>query len=122
MHTDRLHTDRGPEGPRDVRGRGLGRNHGPRYVAVGVVIAIAAACATNPVTGKREISFMSEAQEIAMGQQADAEVRREMGVYDDPELQRYVSDIGMKLARLSHRPNLPWQFKVVDHPAVNAFA
>jgi predicted Zn-dependent protease len=37
-------------------------------------------------------------------------------------LQRYVADIGYKLARLSHRPNLPWQFAVVDHPAVNAFA
>jgi len=83
---------------------------------------LAAACATNPVTGKREITLVSEAQEIAMGQQADAEVRREMGVYDDPELQRYVEDIGYKLAKLSHRPNLPWQFTVVDHPAVNAFA
>lgn len=65
---------------------------------------------------------MSEAQEIAYGQQADAEIRREMGVYDDPQLQRYVADIGDRLARLSHRPNLPWSFAVVDHQAVNAFA
>ena len=86
-------------------------------------LAIAlAACATNPVSGKRELSFMSEAQEIAIGQQSDAEVRREMGVYDNPELQRYVSDIGLRLAALSHRPNLPWTFTVVDVPAVNAFA
>jgi predicted Zn-dependent protease len=74
------------------------------------------------VSGKREISLMSEAQEIAYGQQADAEVRREMGVYDDPELQRYVRDLGDRLAKLSHRPNLPWTFTVVDHQAVNAFA
>lgn len=80
------------------------------------------ACATNPVSGKRELSFMSEAQEIAIGQQSDAEIRREMGVYDDPALQRYVSDVGQRLAALSHRPNLPWSFTVVDHPAVNAFA
>ncbi len=65
---------------------------------------------------------MSEAQEIAIGREADAEVRREMGVYDDPDLQRYVSDIGQRLAELSHRPKLPWTFTVVDHPAVNAFA
>lgn len=81
-----------------------------------------AACATNPVTGNREISLMSEAEEIAYGQQADAEIRREMGVYDDGRVQRYVSDIGHRLARLSHRPNLPWTFTVVDHPAINAFA
>jgi predicted Zn-dependent protease len=88
----------------------------------GALLIFAAACATNPVTGKKEITLVSEAQEIAMGQQADAEVRREMGMYDDPELQRYVSEIGNRLAQLSHRPNLPWQFAVVDHPAVNAFA
>jgi predicted Zn-dependent protease len=87
-----------------------------------ILACLAAACATNPVTGKREISLVSEAQEIAMGQQADAEVRREMGLYDNAELQRYVEDIGFRLAKLSHRPNLPWQFAVVDHPAVNAFA
>jgi predicted Zn-dependent protease len=81
-----------------------------------------AACATNPVTGKREVSFMSEAQEIAIGQQSDADIRREMGVYEDRELQAYVSDIGQRLASLSHRPQLPWTFTVVDVPAINAFA
>ncbi|HUE86971.1 MAG TPA: M48 family metalloprotease [Vicinamibacterales bacterium] len=81
-----------------------------------------AACATNPVTGNRELSLMSEAEEIAYGQQADAEIRREMGVYDDPAVQRYVADIGHRLAQLSHRPHLPWTFTVVDHPAINAFA
>jgi predicted Zn-dependent protease len=90
--------------------------------ALALVAGAAVACATNPVTGKKEISLVSEAQEIAMGQQADAEVRREMGLYDDPELQRYVADIGQRIARISHRPSLPWQFAVVDHPAVNAFA
>jgi predicted Zn-dependent protease len=91
-------------------------------LAVALVVISFAACATNPVSGKREISLMSEAEEIAYGQQADAEIRREMGVYDNPELQHYVSDIGQRLARLSHRPNLRWSFTVVDHQAVNAFA
>jgi predicted Zn-dependent protease len=65
---------------------------------------------------------MSEEQEVQTGQQLDAEVRRQMGVYGDAELQRYVSDVGLRLARSSHRPNLPWHFTVVDQPAVNAFA
>jgi predicted Zn-dependent protease len=92
-----------------------------RIVVAGFV-AFWSACATNPVTGKREVSLMSEAQEIAYGQQADPEIRREMGVYDDDTLQRYVRDIGNRLAQLSHRPNLPWTFTIVDHQAVNAFA
>ncbi len=80
------------------------------------------ACATNPVSGKKEFSLMSEAQEIEIGQQLDLEVRHEMGVYPDRELQEYVEAIGMKLAQGSHRPHLPWHFTVVDVPAVNAFA
>ena len=68
------------------------------------------------------MSLLSEAEELAIGQQQDAEIRREMGVYDDPELQRYVNDIGQELARVSHRPNLPWTFTIVDSPAINAFA
>jgi len=87
-----------------------------------IILATSLACATNPVTGKKEFSLMSEAEELAIGQQADAEIRREMGVYDNQELQRYVSDIGMRLAQQSHRPNLPWTFTVVDSPAINAFA
>lgn len=87
-----------------------------------LLVMFAAACATNPVTGKREFSLMSEAQEIAIGQEQDVEIRKEMRVYDDPALQQYVSDIGLKLARASERPNLPWHFTVVDVAAVNAFA
>jgi predicted Zn-dependent protease len=87
-----------------------------------VAAATLSACATNPVTGKKELSLMSEAQEIELGQQMDAEVRREMGVYNDPELQRYVETVGLQLARRSERPTLPWHFTVVDSPAVNAFA
>jgi predicted Zn-dependent protease len=81
-----------------------------------------AACATNPATGKREFSLMSEEQEIAIGQDSDAGIRREMGVYEDQALQRYVSDVGLRLARTSERPTLPWHFTVVDVPAINAFA
>ena len=85
-------------------------------------VALTIACATNPATGKKEFSLMSEAQEIELGKQMDGEVRREMGVYEDPELQRYVESVAMRLARASERPNLPWSFAVVDEPAINAFA
>jgi predicted Zn-dependent protease len=94
-----------------------------RYIRKGIVLALlASACATNPATGRREFSLMSEAQEITIGQQMDAEVRKEMGLYDDRALQEYVSTIGLRLARSSERPALPWHFAVVDVPAVNAFA
>jgi predicted Zn-dependent protease len=68
------------------------------------------------------VSLLSEAEELAIGQEQDAEIRREMGVYDDQALQRYVTEIGQEVARTSHRPNLPWTFTIVDSPAINAFA
>ena len=83
---------------------------------------LATACATNPVTGKKQLSLMSEDQEIRMGEELDGQVRQEMGVYSDSRLQQYVEDVGMRLAKLSQRPNLPWHFTVVDSPAINAFA
>ena len=92
------------------------------FPIVVAILAVAAACATNPATGKRQINLMSEAQEISAGQEADAQVKKEMGVYNDPNLQAYVSGIGMRLAMVSERPALPWHYTVVDSPVVNAFA
>ncbi len=87
-----------------------------------LAVALATACATNPVTGRRQVSFMGEGQEVALGQQMDPQIRQELGVYDDAEWQRYVSEIGAQLASRSHRPQLRWSFAVVDSPTVNAFA
>lgn len=80
------------------------------------------ACAVNPATGERELSLVSESQEIQMGQEADPQISAQLGLVDDPGLQAYVSDLGLRLAAVSERPDLPWSFKVVDDPVVNAFA
>lgn len=85
-------------------------------------VLLCAACATNPVTGKRQLSFYSEAQEIELGRQELERAKLETGFYPDTALQSYVASVGMKLARLSERPGLPWEFHVIDDPAVNAFA
>lgn len=85
-------------------------------------LAAAIACATNPVTGRSQLALMSEEQEIEMGRQAHQEVLATMGAYEDPELQRYVSEIGLRLAAQSERPDLPWTFTVIDDPSINAFA
>src|SRR5215210_8163982 len=79
-------------------------------------------CARNPVTGKSELSLVSESQEIEMGKQAAQEVAQTIGFVDDPELQAYVNRIGQQMAKASERPNLPWEFHVVDDASVNAFA
>lgn len=79
-------------------------------------------CAVNPVTGKKEVSLMSEEKEIQMGKQYDPSIVASMGLYDDPEIQAFIEEKGKEMAKISHRPNLPYEFKVVDSPVVNAFA
>ena len=79
-------------------------------------------CARNPVTGKSEISLVSESQEIQMGKEASQQTIQSIGLVNDPSLQAYVSAIGKRMAAASERPNLPWEFHVADDASVNAFA
>jgi predicted Zn-dependent protease len=66
--------------------------------------------------------LVSESQELAMGKQYDQQLVVEMGLYDDSALAGYVQELGLRLAALSERPQLPWTFRLVDDPVVNAFA
>jgi len=95
-------------------------NRGSMPFAAGLLLC--AACATNPVTGDRQLSLISEGQEIEMGKQGAAQAEAQIGLVNDRALQDYVSRVGLSLARDSERPNLPWSFKVVDDPTPNAFA
>ncbi|AYA37778.1 peptidase M48 [Hymenobacter oligotrophus] len=79
-------------------------------------------CSTNPVSGKREVSLVSEGQEVALGKEADPQIVAQYGLYENAELQRFVQERGKQMAAVSHRPNLPYEFKVVDSPVLNAFA
>src|ERR671915_2047483 len=92
-----------------------------RFVAGTLVVGLLS-CARNPVTGKSELSLVSESQEIQMGQQASRDVAQSIGLYNDAKVQAYVAGLGKKMAEASERPELPWEFHVVDDASVNAFA
>jgi predicted Zn-dependent protease len=86
-------------------------------------------CGTNPVTGKREIQFVSESNEIQIGTQNYAPARQsEGGDYAVlPELTAYVNEVGQKLAAASGQitvseRRLPYEFKVLNNSAPNAWA
>jgi predicted Zn-dependent protease len=88
-----------------------------------------AACGTNPVTGKREIQFVSQGQEIQIGQQNYAPMRQsEGGDYEVlPELTAYVNEVGQKLVAVSDdilvKPrDLPFEFTVLNNSVPNAWA
>jgi predicted Zn-dependent protease len=80
------------------------------------------ACSRNPVTGKKELILMSEGQERAMGAEADPSIVSEYGLYQDDKMQAFINEKGKQMAAISHRPDLPFEFKILDSPVVNAFA
>src|SRR5919107_4884064 len=65
---------------------------------------------------------MSEAQEIAMGKEADPQIIAQFGLYNDSALQNFINVKGKQMAAISHRPNLDYQFRIVDSDVLNAFA
>jgi predicted Zn-dependent protease len=79
-------------------------------------------CAVNPVTGKKQIMLMSEAQEIQLGLSYDPQVMATFGAYPDNNLQNFIQTKVAEIGKISHRPNLEYHAKVVDSPVVNAFA
>jgi len=98
------------------------KSHTAPRIAVTIAAALVASCATNPVTGQRQLALISESQEIEMGRQASKEVEQTIGLVDNAPLQAYVRRVGMTMAQSSERPSLPWSFAVVDDSTPNAFA
>jgi predicted Zn-dependent protease len=62
-------------------------------------------CASNPVTGRPDLVFQSEKGEIERAKQVHPMLLQQFGgVYDDPQLQQYVNEVGQRAAKASHRP------------------
>jgi len=93
------------------------------FSAMTLATLVLAACATNPVSKKSDFVLMSEKDELALGQQAAAQIEKQLPLLkkSDP-LVRYVDRVGQRVARVSDRPELFYRFHVVDNDDINAFA
>lgn len=92
-------------------------------LSVLVAFFIMTGCATNPVTGRNELSLVSESQEIQVGREQYVPSRQMQGgdYLADPQVGLYVSEVGRKLSAVSDR-NLPYEFKVLNNSTPNAWA
>lgn len=93
-----------------------------RALFITLLFSLLTGCALNPVTGHADFVMMSESQELALGRQADEQVKKQYQVYPSKALQDYVNGVGQKLAQKSHRPTLQYHFMVLDSTEINAFA
>ncbi len=79
-------------------------------------------CATNPVTGEKQLMLFTEANERDWDRlHAPHQFSADYGAFPDPALNAYVADVGSRLAALSHRPHMPYSFRVLHAVHVNAY-
>ena len=90
---------------------------------IAACLASLSGCAVNPVTGKTELSLVSENWEIQVGENNYAPSRQSQGgdYLLDPELTSYVKGVGQRLAAVSDRP-LPYDFEIINSSVPNAWA
>jgi predicted Zn-dependent protease len=94
----------------------------PFYAPLFFLIIFISACAKNPVTGERELVLISEQEELGIGiKNYPVTTQMNNGLFKDDELQKYVNNVGKRLGTVSHRQNLPYEFKVVNSSDYNAF-
>jgi predicted Zn-dependent protease len=80
-------------------------------------------CASNPVTGKSQLMLVSEQEEIQMDKMySPQQLSSDLGTTQDKVMARYVQSLGKKMAPLTHRSKMPYQFYVVNATYINAYA
>jgi predicted Zn-dependent protease len=80
-------------------------------------------CAVNPVTGKSQLMFVSEDQEIAIDKEnSPHQFSSDYGPVQDLELNKYIDETGKMIAGHTHRPHMPYSFRAVNATYVNAYA
>ena len=87
-----------------------------------LILTSIASCAKNPVSGMPDFVTITEQQEVEMGRAYHKEILKNSKVLDNKELTKYYVELGEKIARSSHRPDLNWKFTIIDDPTFNAFA
>jgi predicted Zn-dependent protease len=83
-----------------------------------------AASAQEPHHFQPGFNLFSKQQDMQLGQEYAAQVRKQMTVIKDPVLTNYVNAVGKRLAATPEAANsgFPFTFEVVADPAINAFA
>lgn len=93
-------------------------------ISTAALVLFATGCITNPVTGKKELRVVSTAMEVGMGKKGYLPAQQAQGgSYETiPSVTKYVNEIGQKLAKVSDRPDLPYEFVVLNNNVPNAWA
>lgn len=92
-------------------------------IFLGLTLTVLSGCAVNPATGEEEMMFFSPEKDVALGRKYAPLIEKELGgLVPDDNLQNYVNQIGQRIARVCHQPDLSYHFGVVEKGGANALA
>ena len=91
--------------------------------AIAVVLATCLAAGCGSGSGG-DFNLISIDEEWQLGQQLSQDIAKQVRFNNDPEVNAYVRNIGQKIVAGAPAPfnQLPWDFHVVEDPAINAFS
>jgi predicted Zn-dependent protease len=87
-----------------------------------LAVVVSLECVTTGPGGRQSLIIVSDVQEVEIGQQVDAEVRGKEKIYGDAEWQRYLTEVGQRIVRVSDRQEIEYHFTVIESDQINAFA
>lgn len=93
-----------------------------QILAFGLLFALTACMAENSVTGRSQFIIIPPSQDAALGLEAMQEVKKTEPVIESGPLAERVQAIGKRIAKISDKPDLVWEFVVIDEPVLNAWA
>jgi predicted Zn-dependent protease len=76
----------------------------------------------NPATQKKEFILIDSKEEMALGRDMDKQIKKELKIFSDPAQLYRLNSIGKRIALVSDRRDIPYQFAVIDDKELNAFA
>jgi len=93
------------------------------FCCAAIALGLAAGgCATTGPGGKKSVILIGETEERDIGAKMAAQIRAENRILTDRTVTDYVNRTGQNIARLSDRPEIPYQFTVIESKELNAFA
>ncbi len=86
------------------------------------LLVLAACTVENSVTGRSQFIIIPPSQDSALGLEALNEVKKTAPVVTTGRMAQRVQRIGKRIAAVSDKPELDWEFIVIDEPVLNAWA
>ncbi len=108
------------------------KNYWKQILALTVIIAVAVACSTVPITGRSQLNLLPESQMAEMGLTNYSQFLKEAKLSTNKAQAAMVKKVGQKIATAveaylndnglsSHVKNFNWEFNLVDDDTPNAW-